>query len=76
MSIDLSTFDIADDELQSGFMPDMHEPPGETLNKSAFYGEPAQLCDAGINQIKVLAPLILPQKFLHLFNQRFPRVTF
>jgi hypothetical protein len=44
----------------------------ETLNKSAFYGEPAQLCDAGINQIKVLATLILPRKFLHLFNQRFP----
>jgi hypothetical protein len=43
----------------------------ETLNKPAFYGEPAQLCDAGINKIKVLAPLILPQKFLHLFNQRF-----
>jgi hypothetical protein len=43
----------------------------ETLNKSAFYGEPAQLCDAGINKIKVLAPLSLPQKFLHLFNQRF-----
>jgi hypothetical protein len=43
----------------------------ETLNKSAFYGEPAQQCDAGIHKIKVLAPLILPQKFLHLFNQRF-----
>jgi hypothetical protein len=43
----------------------------ETLNKSAFYGEPAQLCDAGINKIKVLAPLSLPQTFLHLFNQRF-----
>jgi hypothetical protein len=41
------------------------------LNKSGFYGEPAQLCDAGINQIKVLAPVILPQKLLHLFNQRF-----
>jgi hypothetical protein len=41
------------------------------LNKSGFYGEPAQLCDAGINKIKVLAPLILPQKLLHLFNQRF-----
>jgi hypothetical protein len=39
------------------------------LNKSAFCGEPAQLCDAGINKIKVLAPLILPQTFLHLFNQ-------
>jgi hypothetical protein len=45
----------------------------ETLDKSAFYGEPAQLCDAGINKIKVLAPLILPQTFLHLFNQRFLR---
>ncbi len=75
MSIDLSTFDIADDKLQSRFMPDMHEPPGETLNKSAFYVEPAQLCDAGINQIKVLAALSLPQKFLHLFNQRFARAT-
>jgi hypothetical protein len=32
----------------------------ETLNKSAFYGEPAQLCDAGINKIKVFAPLALP----------------
>ena len=73
MSIDLSTFDIADHELQSRFMPDMREPPGETLNKSAFYGEPAQPCDAGINKIKGLAPLNLPQKFLHLFNQRFPR---
>jgi hypothetical protein len=43
---------------------------GEMLNKSAFYGEPAPQCDAGINQIKVLAQFILPQKFLHLFNQR------
>jgi len=43
----------------------------ETLIKSTFYGEPAQLCDAGINKIKVLAPLILPQKFPHLFNQHF-----
>ena len=25
----------------------------ETLNKSRFYGEPAQLCDVGINKIKV-----------------------
>jgi hypothetical protein len=45
----------------------------KTLNKSAFCGEPARVCDAGISQIKVLAPLILPQKFLHLFNQRFHR---
>jgi hypothetical protein len=44
----------------------------QALNKLAFYGEPAQLCDAGVNQIKVLAPLILPQKFLGLFNQRLP----
>ena len=44
----------------------------ETLDKSTFYGEPAQLCDAGISKIKVLAPLILLQKFPHLFNQRFP----
>jgi hypothetical protein len=43
----------------------------ETLNGSTFYGEPAQLCDAGISKIKVLAPLILPQKFPHFFNQRF-----
>ena len=51
----------------------MHPPTliRETLNKSAFYGEPAQLCDAGINKIKVLAPLIFPQTFPHLFNQRF-----
>jgi hypothetical protein len=27
---------------------------GEILNKSAFYGEPAQLCDAGLRQIKGL----------------------
>ncbi len=46
---------------------------GEMLNKSAIYGEPAPQCDAGINQIKVLAPLILPPKFLHSFNQRFLR---
>ena len=31
----------------------------ETLNKRAFYGEPVQLCEAGINKIKALAPLIL-----------------
>jgi hypothetical protein len=46
----------------------------ETLNKSAFYGEPAQLCDAGINKINALTRLILPQKFPHLFNQRFLRL--
>ena len=44
---------------------------GEKLNKVAFYGEPAQLCDAEITKIKGLAPLILPQKFPHLFIQRF-----
>ena len=43
----------------------------ETLNKFAFQGEPAQLCDAGINQIKVSVPTTLPQKFPHLFNQHF-----
>jgi len=43
----------------------------ETLIKSTVYGEPAQLCDAGMNKIKVLTPLILPQKFPHLFNQHF-----
>jgi len=43
----------------------------ETLIKWAFYGEPAQLCDAGMNKIKGLAPLILPQTFPHLFNQHF-----
>ncbi len=48
----------------------------ETLIKSTFYGEPAQLCDAGMNKIKVLAPLILPQKFPHLFNQHFPKNCF
>jgi hypothetical protein len=47
----------------------------EALNKFAFYGEPAQLCDAGINKIKALVLLILPQKFLHLFNQRFFSTT-
>ena len=46
----------------------------EMLNKSAFFGEPAQLCDAGINQIHVLATLSLPQKLLHLFNQRLLRI--
>jgi hypothetical protein len=46
---------------------------GEPLNKSAFYGAPAPLHDAGINKINALEPLSLPQKFLHLFNQRFPR---
>jgi len=42
-----------------------------TLIKSTFYGEPAQLCDAGMNKIKGLASLILLQKFPHLFNQHF-----
>jgi hypothetical protein len=37
----------------------------ETLNKFVFHGEPAQLRDAGINRIKVLASLILLQKFPH-----------
>jgi hypothetical protein len=41
------------------------------LNKSAFYGKPAQLCDAGINKINALTRLILPQKFPCLLNQRF-----
>ena len=45
--------------------------PGEKLNKVAFYGEPAQLCDAEITKIKGLAPLILPQKFPHFLNQHF-----
>lgn len=45
----------------------------ETLNKSAFYGKPGQRCDAGIDRIKVLAALIFPQKFPHLFNQRLLR---
>jgi len=44
---------------------------GETLIKSTFYGEPAQLCDAGMNKIKGLAPLIVPQTCPHLFNQHF-----
>jgi len=48
---------------------------GYRLNKSAFYGEPAQLCDAGINKIKASAPLVLPQKFPNFFNLRFPRVA-
>jgi hypothetical protein len=47
----------------------------ETPNKSAFYGEQAQLCDAGIHRINALALLILAQKFLHLLKQRFPRAS-
>ena len=43
----------------------------EMLNKSTVYGEPAQLCDAGIDKIRGLAPLILPKKFPHLFNWRY-----
>jgi len=43
----------------------------ETLNKSAFYGEPAQLCDAGSSKINGLPQLIQVQKFLFLFNQHF-----
>jgi len=42
------------------------------MNKPAFYGEPARLRDVGINKIKVLAPLILPQTFPYSFNQRYP----
>jgi hypothetical protein len=41
------------------------------LNKSTFYGAPAQLCDAGSSNIKYLSPLIAVQKFLFLFKQRF-----
>jgi len=48
---------------------------GEALNNSSFYGKPAQLCDAGVNKIKALAPLILSQKFPHLFNQYFLRIS-
>jgi len=48
----------------------------ETLIKSTFYGEPAQLYDAGMKKIKVLAPLIVPQTFPHLFNQHFLRLDF
>jgi hypothetical protein len=44
------------------------------LHKSAFYGEPAQLCDAGMNKIKVLASLISPQRFPNLFTQCFRRL--
>ncbi len=40
----------------------------ETLNRPTFYGEPAQLCDAGTGMIKGLAPITLPQKFLGFFN--------
>ena len=41
------------------------------MNKSAFYGQPAQLCDAEIKKIKLLAPLTLHKKFLHLLDKRF-----
>jgi hypothetical protein len=43
----------------------------EALNKSTFYGEPAQLRDAVISKTKRLVPLTLPQKFPSLFKQRF-----
>ena len=45
----------------------------ETLNKSTFCGEPAQLCDAGPRQIKDVASLSNPKKCPVLFNQRFLR---
>jgi hypothetical protein len=41
------------------------------LNKSTFYGEPAQLCDARASNIKDLAPFGSLKKFPVLFNQRF-----
>jgi hypothetical protein len=47
----------------------------ETLNKSAFYSELAQLCDAGSNKINGLPQLIQLQKFPVLFNQHFSRVS-
>ena len=47
----------------------------ETLNRPTFYGEPAQLCDAGTGMIKGSAPITLPQKFLGFFNQRLIRET-
>lgn len=43
---------------------------GETLNRFTFYSKPAQLCDAGISKISSGTPMILPQAFLGLFNQR------
>ena len=46
---------------------------GETLTKSAFYGEPAQRCDAGASKIKGLTQLIQLKNFPVLFNQCFRR---
>ena len=42
---------------------------GEMLNRSTFYSEPAQLCDAETGMIKGLMPITLRQKFLGLFNR-------
>jgi hypothetical protein len=42
--------------------------PGETPTSSAFYGEPAQLCDAGASKIKCLTQLIQLQNFLVLLR--------
>ena len=41
------------------------------MNKPAFYGEPAQLCDAGPRQIKGLAPVLPAQKLPVLFDSYF-----
>ena len=41
----------------------------ETLHEAPFYGEPAQLCDAGFSKIKGLSQLIVVKKFLFLFRQ-------
>ena len=49
--------------------------PGETLTKAAFYGEPAQRCNAETSKIKGLTQLIQLQNFLVLFSQCFSRVV-
>ena len=43
----------------------------ETLNNSTPHGAPAELCKAGISNIKGWASLTLQQKFPGLCNQRF-----
>jgi hypothetical protein len=42
----------------------------ETPNKSAFYGNSAQLCVKAVWRIKALTSFFQPQKFAVLFNQR------
>ena len=47
--------------------------PGETPTSSAFYGEPAQPCDARASKIKSLTQLIQLKRFPVLFSQCFRR---